>query len=110
MHCRSKEQASNVNSKSEKVRSYFSFYKHSMTKLFPTSSRSKSGPPPSALWCKKALTISEEKELVLEDDDEHTCKEVRGPEDRRKLSLGSTCSCRSDQDIYIVFSIRLTTI
>ena len=110
MHCRSKEQASNVNSKSEKVRSYFSFYKHSMTKPFPTSSRSKSGPPPCALWCKKALTISEEKELVLEDDDEHTCKEARGPEDRRKLSLGSTCSCRSDQDIYIVFSIRLTTI
>ena len=54
--------------------------------------------------------ISEEEELELEDDDEHTCKEARGPEDRRKLSLGSTCSCRSDQDIYIVFSIRLTTI
>ena len=54
--------------------------------------------------------ISEEEGLEQEDDDEHTCKEARGPEDRRKLSLGSTCSCRSDQDIYIVFSIRLTTI
>ena len=56
--------------------------------------------------------ISEEKE-ELEDDDENTCKEARGPEHSRKLSLKSeslcrssqeslptTCSSRSDQDIY----------